>query len=95
MSAKHQKNIKMQQNNRTITDESTSLTIFYRAECLFYYFMLPDYFAVKQVLWLDYGIAGDDTDGHIDTIARFISEDTVVAVIEEDPLGVRRYTPPD
>ena len=47
--------------------------------------VFKDYFAVQQVLWLEYGIAGDDTDGHIDTITRFVSEDTVVTAIEDDP----------
>ncbi len=40
---------------------------------------LIDYYAIDQVLWLERGIEGDDTDGHIDDIARFVSEDTVVA----------------
>lgn len=53
---------------------------------------LKDYFAVKQVLWLDHGIVGDDTDGHIDTIARFVAEDEVVAVVEDDPLD-ENYRP--
>lgn len=45
---------------------------------------LMDYFGVKQVLWVDEGIIGDDTDGHIDDTVRFINEDTVLTVIEED-----------
>jgi agmatine deiminase len=36
------------------------------------------------VLWLGDGIVGDDTDGHIDDITRFVNEDTVVTVIEEN-----------
>lgn len=40
---------------------------------------------VEQVLWLGEGIAGDDTDGHIDDITRFVAEDTVLTVIEKDP----------
>lgn len=40
---------------------------------------LRDYLAVKKVLWLKGGeIAGDDTDGHIDQIARFVSPTTIV-----------------
>jgi len=45
---------------------------------------LRDYLGVSQILWLGDGIEGDDTDGHIDDITRFISADTVVTVIEED-----------
>ncbi|GJM28452.1 MAG: agmatine deiminase [Cyclobacteriaceae bacterium] len=41
-------------------------------------------FGVTQVIWLDHGIAGDDTDGHIDTITRFINPNTVVTVVEHD-----------
>jgi agmatine deiminase len=40
---------------------------------------------VSRVLWLGDGIAGDDTDGHIDDLARFAARDTVVTVIEDDP----------
>src|SRR5690606_16666892 len=36
----------------------------------------------SQVLWLGDGIVGDDTDGHIDDITRFVNEDTVVTVVE-------------
>jgi agmatine deiminase len=45
---------------------------------------LMDYYGVEQVLWLEDGIAGDDTDGHIDDIARFVSKDTVVTMIENN-----------
>jgi len=45
---------------------------------------LQDYLGIRQILWLGAGIAGDDTDGHIDDLARFVSERTVVAVVEED-----------
>jgi agmatine deiminase len=41
-------------------------------------------FGVRQVLWLGDGIIGDDTDGHIDDITRFVAEDTVVTVVEAD-----------
>ncbi|MFZ4262991.1 agmatine deiminase family protein [Sphingobacterium sp. HJSM2_6] len=46
---------------------------------------LKDFYGQEQVLWLADGIIGDDTDGHIDDITRFVSEDTVLTVIEEDP----------
>lgn len=45
---------------------------------------LCTYYGVDQVLWLGEGIAGDDTDGHIDDITRFVNEDTVVTVVEEN-----------
>lgn len=45
---------------------------------------LIEYYGVEQILWLDEGIVGDDTDGHIDDITRFVNEDTVITVIEKD-----------
>jgi agmatine deiminase len=45
---------------------------------------LRDYLGVQDILWLGDGVAGDDTDGHIDDLARFVSERTVVVVVEED-----------
>src|SRR5262249_17455157 len=46
---------------------------------------LRDYLGVHQVVWLGQGIAGDDTDGHVDDIARFVNPTTVVCGLEEDP----------
>ena len=46
---------------------------------------LSDYLGVTNILWLGDGISGDDTDGHIDDLTRFVSADTVVTMIEEDP----------
>jgi agmatine deiminase len=46
---------------------------------------LQDFLGVTKVLWLGEGIVGDDTDGHVDDIARFVSADTVVTIVEEDP----------
>jgi agmatine deiminase len=46
---------------------------------------LRDFLGVHDILWLGDGIAGDDTDGHIDDLARFVSERTVVTVVEDDP----------
>lgn len=43
---------------------------------------LSDYYGVDQVLWVDEGIIGDDTDGHIDDTVRFVNEDTVITVVE-------------
>ena len=45
---------------------------------------LINYYGVEQVLWVCEGIIGDDTDGHIDDTVRFVNEDTVLAVVEED-----------
>src|SRR5207302_3713093 len=46
---------------------------------------LKDYYGQKHVVWLGDGIMGDDTDGHIDDLARFINPTTIVTTIEEDP----------
>ena len=43
---------------------------------------LRAYYGVEQVLWVDEGIVGDDTDGHIDDTVRFVNEDTVLTVVE-------------
>jgi agmatine deiminase len=51
-----------------------------------------DYLAVTNVLWLNRGIAGDDTHGHVDDLARFVDPTTVVTVVEEDPSDVN-YEP--
>jgi agmatine deiminase len=45
---------------------------------------LRDYLGVRDVVWLGDGIAGDDTDGHIDDLTRFVSERTVVTVVEKN-----------
>ncbi len=45
---------------------------------------LCEYYGVEQILWIDEGIVGDDTDGHIDDTVRFVNEDTVLAVVEEN-----------
>src|SRR5207302_2990572 len=45
---------------------------------------LRDYFGIRDILWLGDGIAGDDTDGHVDDLTRFVSEHTVMTVVEED-----------
>ena len=42
---------------------------------------LEEYLGVKRILWLDYGyLVGDDTDSHIDTLARFVDKDTIMYV---------------
>jgi len=44
--------------------------------------VFADYLGIEKVLWLERGIAGDDTHGHIDDAARFVSPDTIVAAAE-------------
>ena len=44
-----------------------------------------DYLGATQILWLRHGIAGDDTHGHVDDLARFVNPTTIVTVVERDP----------
>ena len=44
---------------------------------------LIQFYGVDQVLWLDEGIEGDDTDGHIDDLTRFVNENTVVTIVAD------------
>jgi agmatine deiminase len=46
---------------------------------------LKAYYGQRHVVWLGDGIAGDDTDGHVDDLARFIDERVVVTGVEDDP----------
>ncbi len=46
--------------------------------------VLQEYLGVSQVLWLDEGLEGDHTDGHIDTITRFVEGGTIVTAVAED-----------
>ncbi len=46
---------------------------------------LRGYLGVRHILWLGDGIVGDDTDGHVDDLTRFVDERTVVTVVEDDP----------
>jgi agmatine deiminase len=46
---------------------------------------LKDYLGVTNILWLGDGIVGDDTDGHVDDLTRFVNPTTVVTIVEEDP----------
>jgi agmatine deiminase len=45
---------------------------------------LRDYYGVDNIIWLGDGIMGDDTDGHVDDLSRFISPDTIVTAVEDD-----------
>ncbi len=53
---------------------------------------LGRYLGIKKVLWLGDGIVGDDTDGHVDDMARFVNETTIVIAVEDDPLD-ENYKP--
>lgn len=46
---------------------------------------LLEYLGVMKVIWLQDGVVGDDTDGHVDDIARFVGPSTVICAYEEDP----------
>jgi len=45
---------------------------------------LRDWLGVQKIIWLGEGIEGDDTDGHIDDITRFVGPNSVVTVVEDD-----------
>ena len=53
---------------------------------------LRDFLGVREILWLAGGTEGDDTDGHIDNLARFVNAHTVLAAVEEDRASVN-YEP--
>lgn len=53
---------------------------------------LREYYGVEQILWLADGIVGDDTDGHVDDICRFVSHDTVITAVEYHA-GDANYAP--
>ena len=46
--------------------------------------VFKEYLGVTNVIWLGDGIEGDDTHGHIDDLCRFVNEDTIITVIEEN-----------
>jgi agmatine deiminase len=49
-----------------------------------YAHVFRNYLGATQILWLRNGIAGDDTHGHVDDLARFVNPTTIVAVVEHD-----------
>lgn len=49
---------------------------------------LKDYLGVEKIIWLKEGLAGDDTDGHVDDVARFLNKTTILAMVAEDPADV-------
>jgi agmatine deiminase len=46
---------------------------------------LNEYLGTSNIIWLESGIVGDDTDGHIDDLARFVNRNTIVCMVETDP----------
>ncbi len=46
---------------------------------------LRDWLAVRNILWLGDGIEGDDTDGHVDDLTRFVGKSRVITVVDDDP----------
>jgi agmatine deiminase len=54
--------------------------------------LFADYLGARKVLWLDRGVAGDDTHGHVDDLARFVGPRTVVTVVE-DKSSDENYVP--
>jgi agmatine deiminase len=47
--------------------------------------LFADWLGVTHTIWLGGGCVGDDTHGHVDDVARFVSADTIVVAVEEDP----------
>ena len=47
--------------------------------------LLKAFLGVHRIGWLGEGIVGDDTDGHVDDVARFVNSTTVVCAVEDDP----------
>ena len=45
---------------------------------------LRDYYCIDNIIWLGDGIVGDDTDGHVDDLSRFVAPDTIITAVEED-----------
>jgi agmatine deiminase len=54
--------------------------------------IFADYLGIEKVIWLDQGIVGDDTHGHVDDISRFVSPDTVLTAVEPSR-GDANYEP--
>jgi agmatine deiminase len=50
--------------------------------------IFADYLGAPHVIWLGRGIFGDDTHGHVDDLTRFVAADTVVTMVENNPLDV-------
>ncbi len=50
--------------------------------------MLRDWLGARKILWLGRGVEGDDTEGHVDELARFVAPGVVLATVEPDPQDV-------
>ena len=50
--------------------------------------LFASYFGAPHTIWLNKGISGDDTHGHVDDLTRFVSPDTVVTMVESNPRDV-------
>ena len=50
--------------------------------------LFADYLGATHVIWLGKGIHGDDTHGHVDDLTRFVSRDTVVTMVENNPKDI-------
>jgi agmatine deiminase len=46
--------------------------------------VLADFLGIEKVIWLEHGVAGDDTHGHVDDISRFVASDTVLTAVERN-----------
>jgi len=46
------------------------------------------YLGMDKMIWLKNGLAGDDTDGHIDDLSRFLNQNTILTMISEDPTDI-------
>lgn len=53
---------------------------------------LKDFLGANQVIWLKDGLAGDDTDGHIDDLSRFLNKNTILTMISEDKNSINYET---
>lgn len=49
---------------------------------------LKQFLGVEKIIWLKDGLAGDDTDGHIDDLSRFVNEKTIITMVAEDKESV-------
>ena len=47
--------------------------------------VFAEYLGISNVIWVENGIIGDDTHGHIDDLCRFVDENTIVTVVESNP----------